>query len=62
MPEQPSYLFEALAGSELLHRVSAIEQRVGLRVHFGDGGCVNNNTGKAFEDLGLFSHCVFLTD
>jgi hypothetical protein len=53
-PEQVGDLFEGDGCRELLHRVAAVQQRVGLGVDLRDGRVVDRHAGQALVDLSLF--------
>jgi len=46
-------LLEAAVRGEVLDRISAVRQRVGLGDDLGDGGSVDDDTGQTLEDAGL---------
>ena len=53
VPHQIGHFFEPAVFSEVLHRISAIGQRIGFRHNLGDRGRVDRDPGKSFVDHGL---------
>ena len=51
VPEQVGDLLEGALRGELLHRVAAVQQRVGVRVDLGDRGVVDDDAGEALVDV-----------
>lgn len=59
VPQQPGDLLERAVRRELLNGVAAVEKRVGLGVHRGDGRGVHHDTGEALVDLRVGHGCSF---
>ena len=56
VPKQVGDLLERLLGRQLLHRVAAVEQRVGVGVHLRDGRVVDRNAGESLVDFFVLEH------